>query len=709
MTDRIKKLTELVLDGKMLPQAQTVTFDRCDIFLPEDEKNAKHIFEYVTAQKPMLTEYSAMTGLFVFNDSVPGDGMSVCGLRHIREQLLPLFYNKPIENLSTFEWQHATANYNDVISKGINGIIADIEESEKVHIGDERALSFLAALKTCAKAMIAWAKKCSAESEKFAQKVANKEYKNNLLTLSKTLKKVPAEPAGSFYEAVLSVYILFAYDPDSLGVLDRTLRRFYYSDIEKGILTKEKAREYLQELYLMLQSKTPKNSDRFTRGGESHFCVGGYLPDGTDSFDELSMLIIESVTELPTYIPQVSLRWTKKLPFDTFLKVLDLERKDPHKRIAFVNDEEKIANAIEISGFTYEQACSYSSVGCNEVAYPGGMVGGTTNSNAARCIENTFFNRTEDILAAETFEDFYRIFEQEMTADLDKMREYCDKFNLIRAKETSYVTSLLYPDCVKYADSYSRGAVKIASAGFGLIGVVNVIDALTVVRQFVFDEKLCAMKELADALFADWQGHEDLLTLIKKKAKFFGNDDETSNEMARLYLDSVYRHLYDKTNVFGYPLSVGNLEGYNHHHAYFGAGTKATPDGRHSGEPLKFGIGQSGGYDRCGLSALLASVAKCDPHHIMAGSSVTNIYLDEQLVKNDDNFVKTAKMLESYFIMGGNHFQLNYVSKEDLKKAQITPEEYKTLRVRVSGFSDYFVNLSGEMQDDIIERTEHCK
>jgi formate C-acetyltransferase len=164
--------------------------------------------------------------------------------------------------------------------------------------------------------------------------------------------------------------------------------------------------------------------------------------------------------------------------------------------------------------------------------------------------------------------------------------------------------------------------------------------------------------------------------------------------------------LKSKKNLFGYPILVGDLIGYNPHHKWFGDVTLATPDGRVDGEMLKFGFGQSGGYDREGLTALLNSVAKADPHGIRCGSTVTNISLDEALIKNDDNFEKTVTLFENYFKMGGVHFQLTYVSKEELLCAKETPDDYKHLRVRVSGFSDYFVKLNESIQDDIIARTE---
>lgn len=707
MNERIQKITEAVLAGNMYPNPQRVSYDRTDMFLSKRKRDAKRIYEYVTAQKPVLREYSAMTGLFVFDGSVPGDGMSVLGLENI-QGLLREFFQKPLNNLSTFEWQHATADYNMLIRKGIRGLISDIEVSKKEHVGDTDAVEFLDALKTVAEAMIAWAHKCADESEKLANEVENAEYRDNLIRLSNALRRVPENKAESFFEAVLSIYILFSYDPDSLGVLDRTLYDFYENDLESGKLTREQAKEYLQELFLMLQSKTPRNSKLFTRGGESHFCIGGYLPNGEDGFNDLSLLILEAMTELPTYIPQISLRWTKKTPFETFKKVMDFERKDPNKRIAFINDEKKlIAGFVRRLGFSFEDACAYTSVGCNENAFPGGFVGGTSTNNALRCMENTFFKRCEDVLSATDFDAFFEIFKSELLSDLDEMLYNSDQFNLIRAKDTSYVTSLLFPDCIKEAKPYSQGAIKRAVAGVSMVGIVNVIDSLAIVKQFVFDEKIVTMKQLVDALSNNWEGYDDLHTLIRKKGKFFGNDDETSNYVAEMYFGAIYEHINDKRNVFGYPLSIGNLQGYNHHHAWFGAGTRATPDGRRDGEMLKFGIGQSAGYDREGLTALLSSVAKCDKRCIMTCSSVTNVYLDEQLVKNEDSFHKLVGMMESYFKMGGSHFQLNYLSKEDLKKAKLTPDEYRSLRVRVSGFSDYFVNLNSSIQDDIIKRTEH--
>lgn len=237
--------------------------------------------------------------------------------------------------------------------------------------------------------------------------------------------------------------------------------------------------------------------------------------------------------------------------------------------------------------------------------------------------------------------------------------------------------------------------------------ITNVIDSLIVVKQFVFDGRTVTMPELIKAVQSNWEGYSDLRNIILKTGCFFGNDDDTSNYVAQRVYESFYGFLKGKKNVFGYPWLVGDLLGYNEHHKWFGEKTKATPDGRYDGDLIKFGIGQSEGKDREGLSALLNAVAKLDSHAIACGSTVTNISLDEQLVKNDDYFEKTVDTFETFFKSGGVHFQLTYVSKEELLAARKNPETYQNLRVRVTGFSDYFVRLQDSVQKDIIERTTH--
>jgi formate C-acetyltransferase len=335
----------------------------------------------------------------------------------------------------------------------------------------------------------------------------------------------------------------------------------------------------------------------------------------------------------------------------------------------------------------------------------GAITGSNSKINFARSTETLFHKKSEKIINAKTFDEYYEIFLQELFSDLDIAYEYDDKYNRERAKDINYLSSLFFQGCIEKAKSLTQGTGDIVIASPMCIGIPNVIDSLIIVKQFVFDEKMITIEELVSALQNNWQGYENLHTLIQNKGDFFGNDTERSNYVAQKLYQSLYEFLQDKTNLFGYHWLIGDLLGYNVHHKWFGKKTLATPDGRYAGDMLKFGLGQSEGKDRNGLSALLNSISKIDPNGIGCGSTVTNITVDEQLIKNDDYFEKTVDMLLTYFKNGGVHFQLTYVSKEDLIAAKVNPENYKNLRVRVTGFSDYFVKLNEAIQDDIIERT----
>lgn len=703
MNDRIVKLTELTLRGEMYVNPVKIDFDREDLFLPKEKKNVKRLCEYILAQEPKLTEFSAFTGFFRFDGSVVGDAFKRGGHKETQE-VIPQFYLKPVDNISTMEWQHATADYKKILDKGILGIIAEIDESMKVHT-EPGEIEFLSGLKKVAYALINWAEKCSDRALEFSKTVQNSAYRKNLERLSKALLNVPKNKPSSFYEAILSIYVCFSADPDSVGTLDRYLTPFYREDIEKKVLTREEAKLYLQELFLMLQAATPVTSPYFTRGAESHFCVGGYLPNGEDGFNEVSQLIVESLTELPTYIPQVTLRWTEKTPHSVLRYMMDCERKDAHKRIAFTNDEKRIKCYTEICGFPYERAVSYTTVGCNEPAFLGAITGSNSKGNVVRCVETIFHKKADKIANAASFEDFYAVFENELFSDLEIIYDYDNKYNLERAKDVNYISSLFFNDCIENAKSLTQGGGNIVIASPMLLGIINVIDSLIAVKQFVFEEKFVSMKELISAVQSNWNGYEELRTVILKKGNFFGNDDRLSNSVAQRFYDSLYKFLKGRKNAFGYQWLVGDLLGYNEHHKWFGEKTKATPDGRFNGDLIKFGISQGEGRDRNGLTALLNSVAKLDANAISCGSTVTNVSLDEKLIQNDEHFEKTVDLFEAYFKNGGVHFQITYVSKEDLLNAKKDPDKYKNLRVRVTGFSEYFVNLSDSIQDNIIKRT----
>ena len=701
MTERIQKLTELTLSGEMYVTPVSTKFDRMDMFLSEHERNAKEICEYILNQTPKITEYSSMTGFFNFDGSVVGDFFNNKGHKNAKETR-EKFYCQHIDNLSSMDWQHGTSDFRKVLKIGIRGIAREIEDAIPKHTETEKQ-EFLIALKRIADCLSDWMQKCSGVALDLSKTVTNPQYKSNLENLSVALSNISNNAPSNFYEAVLTIYVCFSLNPDSFGTLDRYLSDFYFNEIASGALTRGQAKTTLQELFLMVQAATPANSPNFTKGGQSHFCVGGRDRNGKDCYNELSELIIESLIELPTYIPEVTLRWTKDTPREVLKQVLLYERNDKNKRIAFTNDDKRLEAFTKICGFPYEEAVNYSLVGCNEVAMLGGMCASSSHANLVHSIEWVLHHRSADIINTKSFDEFYAVFLKQLYDDLDKIYYYDDWYNLQRAKDVNYVSCLLANGCIESGKSMTQGGVKYAVSGIMFLGNVTLIDSLSIIKQFVFDEKTISMLELVTALRADWNGYEDLRRVILKSGCFFGNDDETSNCVAQRVYQDLYKYVRIKKTVFGYPVLLGDHTGYPLHFKWFGENTAATPDGRHYGEPVSYGISQNNAKAKRGLTALMNAISKLDPHGI-SSSTVTNFMLDESYLRNDEIFDKTVVMLETYLRNGGIQFQLNYVSKEELLNAQVNPEQYKTLRVRVTGYSDFFTNLTEPVQDSIIRR-----
>lgn len=215
MNERIKKLTEFTLNGDMYVSPVKTEFDREDLFLPRSEREVKRLCEYIKNQQPMITEYSKLTGFFRCDGSIVGDAFTRVGHK-ATEEALNNFYLKPVDNLSTMEWQHATADYKKVLEKGINGIIGEIDESLKIHKREEET-EFLNGIKKVAEALIEWAHICSEKAAKLAAEVTDNAHKENLMRLSKALLNVPENKPSGFYEAVLSIYVCFSADPRQRG------------------------------------------------------------------------------------------------------------------------------------------------------------------------------------------------------------------------------------------------------------------------------------------------------------------------------------------------------------------------------------------------------------------------------------------------------------------------------------------------------------
>jgi formate C-acetyltransferase len=213
-----------------------------------------------------------------------------------------------------------------------------------------------------------------------------------------------------------------------------------------------------------------------------------------------------------------------------------------------------------------------------------------------------------------------------------------------------------------------------------------------------------ALGEFVAILDADFADAEPLRQRLLHKTAKYGNDDDAADELMVRIFNTCFDELDGRPDTKGGRYRIEMLP--TTCHVYFGSVTGATPDGRHAGRPLSEGISPVQGADRRGPTAVIQSAAKMD--HLKAGGTLLNLKFTPHLVATDEGIDKWAHLVRGYFKMDGHHVQFNVVDAGTLRRAQAEPDAHRDLIVRVAGYSDYFCDLSRELQEEIIERTEHA-
>ena len=709
MTPRIRRLLDRALDHDVIPAPVRVGYDPADEALPEPVRIGKRLSESIAAQPVAVREDEELVGWLPFDGSVEADLYRRTGHRAFAA-VFREWYRKPKENLAIFEWQHACADFPAVVSEGLEGVRRRIEASRAVHAGDRARLDYLDGLSLALDALVARQRRSAAECRRLADAAGaagNEARAEALRAAAGRLDRVPLLPARTFDEGVQTVAFCYDLLPDAIGRLDQYLAPLYFADLAAGRTTPERAAERLQELWIFIDAHTPHASPNHDKGGECHMTVGGLRPDGSDGWSDFSRLVVESILELPLKRPEMSFRWHPATSRETLRFMLDCERRDPEKRIAFDGDAPRVAAFERRLGLPPERARDYCITGCNEPTFMGGVSFGGLHVNALRCVANLFSARRADVLACGRWEEFAALFEAEWHRDLARALDISKEFNALRAGDCNVLSGLVLDGCVERAESPTRGGAAREVPVMDLLGTPNLIDSLAVVRQFVFEEKRCTMARLAAALDADWRGEDAaaLLAEIRRDARRYGSNDPFTNELARFVHRSLARFADGRTDAFGLPMTYGNHTGYNDNFAAFGAATPATPDGRRGGEALSFGSGPAAGRGPDAATSVLLAAAKMDPDGAMCGTSILNLTVPETVVRDDADFEKLVALVETYFREGGLHLQLNHVSRETLLDAKANPDAHRSLRVRISGFSAYFTRLRPTMQDEVIART----
>lgn len=621
-----------------------------------------------------------------------------------------------------------------IYSKGLLDMKADIQCSLESldFLNDPEAYDKreeLKAMNIAADALIAFAKRHADKLDELAANEQDSTRRQELEQMAEVCGHVPAHAPRTFWEALQYYWFvhlgvvteLNPWDSFNPGRLDQHLYPFYQRELENGTLTKEWAIELLQSFWVKFNHHpsppkmgvTAKESNTYTDFALIN--MGGVKEDGADAVNELSYLLLDVVEEMRILQPSSMIQISKKNP-DRFLKrALKIVKTGFGQPSIFNTDA--IVQELMRQGKSVEDARNGGCSGCVETGAFGVEAYILTGYfNLPKILEITLHNgvdprtgkkiglETGDPAAFKSFEDLLEAYRKQVQYFADIKLEGNNIIDRIYARNMPVpFLSLMIDDCIARGKDYLDGGPRYNTSYVQGVGLGTMTDALTAIKYLVFDQQKHSMKELLDALNTDFKGYDALRNDLLNHTPKYGNDDDYADDVSR----QVFAIYYNAIN--GRPSSKGGFFRINMLpttcHVYFGSVTGALPDGRKAWQPVSEGISPVQAADRHGPTAVVKSAAKID--HIKTGGTLLNQKFTPQFLADDDGIDKVAHLVRSYFKMDGHHIQFNVVNAKTLRDAQKNPQNYRDLIVRVAGYSDYFVDLTEELQEEIIKRTEH--
>jgi formate C-acetyltransferase len=264
--------------------------------------------------------------------------------------------------------------------------------------------------------------------------------------------------------------------------------------------------------------------------------------------------------------------------------------------------------------------------------------------------------------------------------------------------------SISIEGCMEKGMDCVQGGAKYNSYGGTATGLATLADSLTTIKYMCFDKKLCTTRQLYDAWIHNWEGYEPLRQQILNEVPHYGNADPYA-DMELKWCVELYYNICQQLHSTRSKVYKSGLYGASDHVAQ-GHITFATPDGRKTGEPIADAMSPAQSRDKNGPTAVFASTVTFDHTHYMGGVAL-NMRMHPSVLSNDEGIGKLRDMTKAYFEDGGLEVQYNVVDTETLRAAQVRPEEYRDLVVRIAGYSAYFIELGRDLQNDVISRNEN--
>jgi formate C-acetyltransferase len=557
------------------------------------------------------------------------------------------------------------------------------------------------------------------------------ERKEELREMARICERVPAHAPQTFWEALQYYWFVHVgvitelnpWDSFNPGRLDQHLYPFYRKDLEEGRLTEERARELLQAFWIKFNNHpappkvgvTAEESGTYTDFALIN--LGGVQADGSDGVNELTFLMLDVIEEMRLLQPSSMLQVSKKNP-DRFIKRALKIIKTGFGQPSIFNTDAIVQELVR-QGKRVEDARCGGASGCVESGAFGKEAYILTGYfNIPKIVELTLNNgfdphtnkqlglQTGDPCDFHSFDEFFTAFETQLRYFIDIKIQGNNLIDRLYAKYMpAPFLSLLIDDCIANGKDYHAGGARYNTSYIQGVGLGSVTDALTSIQYNVYDKKILTMPQLQELLRANFSHDREYRRRFLNETPKYGNDDDYADAVMRRIFEAYYNAVDGRPNVRGGCHRINLLP--TTVHVYFGRVTGALPDGRLAREPLSEGISPVQGADRNGPTSVIKSAAKID--HIRTGGTLLNQKFTPQLLADDDGIAKLTHLIRTYFRLDGHHIQFNCVTAETLREAQKSPEKYRDLIVRVAGYSDYFVDLGEELQNEIIRRTEHAE
>lgn len=614
---------------------------------------------------------------------------------------------------------HSIRAYDKVLRLGFSGLRAQVEEQlARLSPADPQAPHRRANL-------LAWQRLCRAAEGlglRYAQAARQRaascpdpaqaaEWEE----IAAICERVPAQPARTFREALQALW--FAHmitvwedgvNANGIGRIDQFLWPYLQADLAAERISWQEAGDLLAALWIKL----------YQSYDVQQMMIGGQTPDGEDAVNPLSYLVLD-VTEALGFVRCLSARVHRQTPRAFLSRCVDLLARGGG--IPFFFNDEALIPALTAKGLPLPDARDYAAIGCIEITIPGKASPHAVSHwiNLLKVLELAL-NDGRDMLDGTqlgprtgTLAEM-RSLDEVLAAYAEQLRYFADwAVYGSNAAELAHryqyrlpYLSLLTDDCVAQGLDIIEGGARYNYHSSAAMGIPNVADSLAALETAVFREKRVTPQEMLAALREDFAGREDLFAYLRHRVPKYGNDQEVPDryaaDLARQYCELLgsYQTVSGGTffcHLFTFTLMLG-----------YGRLTAASPEGRRAGEPLAYSVSPVQGRDREGFTAVLNSLARL-PHPLAAASSSAILEAHPSLLQGREGHEAFVDMLATAIDQGIGQLQINVVSAETLRAAQRDPDRYRSLCVRVSGFSQQFVLLEQQMQEHIIARTKHEK